>query len=462
MQWLLVPFGWIFLIVAFATILVPYFRGRADLLNSWTLFLLGSANFVGFAAVQTGQLGGRYGAYTSSDYVRFVSGATVFYVVIYATYYLARFPRRMAARRLRKWPPASSPALYAQAVICVLLVLGNIFVPNVQFVGQILVIAGASAGVLGLVYASVVWLRDRTNVALLGPVLILMVLAAVSATHGTTGRRLLLSVAMSFPICFYWLFLRYRSPGPTVVRGMVGGLVVMFVIAGYSNIRAARDTTGDPVQYTIERLKMLPSALLGFRETHDGFLGGDSVDASLAAIHHYANNAAPQPFHTLLYVAANPMPRVFWPDKPEALGYSLPRDTGQWRRGGFVNWGPGIIGHGFHEGGFHMLVFYGVLFGMCFRFFDELLARQPDNPYMLGIFAAASGQIIAFARGDIGLFSVLILGAFLTVIGLCYAVRLLTGAGLVYPHTDWPALAAHEDGQTFHPQPQTTYDASAY
>ena len=42
---------------------------------------------------------------------------------------------------------------------------------------------------------------------------------------------------------------------------------------------------------------------------------------------------------------------------------TLPRDTGQWRRG-YVNWGPGIVGHCFHEGGIPMAVFYGLVFGI--------------------------------------------------------------------------------------------------
>jgi hypothetical protein len=109
-----------------------------------------------------------------------------------------------------------------------------------------------------------------------------------------------------------------------------------------------------------------------------------------------------------------------------------------------------------------MLVFYAVLFGIAFRFFDELLLRQPDNPYLLAIFAAASGQIIAFARGDVGLFSLLILGAFFTVIGLCFAIRLLAGVGLSYPRTDRPQQPGPDDGNAYEPHTDTTYDPSAY
>jgi hypothetical protein len=214
----------------------------------------------------------------------------------------------------------------------------------------------------------------------------------------------------------------------------------------------------------MESLRMLPSVILGFRQTNEGFLGGDSVDASLVAIHQYTYYATPRPFHTLIFIASNPMPRAFWPDKPEALGYSLPRDSGQWRRTGFVNWGPGIVGHGFHEGGIHMLVFYAVLFGIAFRFFDELLARQPDNPYLLATFAAVSGQLMAFARGDIGLFSVLILSGFFTVLALNYLVRIFTGVGLSYPRRDRPQpVVVLDDGTVYDPgaqPPHSTYDPS--
>jgi hypothetical protein len=116
------------------------------------------------------------------------------------------------------------------------------------------------------------------------------------------------------------------------------------------------------------------------------------------------------------------------------LGYTLPKDSRA--KGTRATWGPGIVGHGFHEGGLHMLVFYAVLCAAGMRFLDELLARQPGNPYLLGAFAAMSGHIIGWPRGDIATFSVQIIGCFLAAIVLNWLGRVVFGTGVVYPRTN--------------------------
>jgi hypothetical protein len=49
------------------------------------------------------------------------------------------------------------------------------------------------------------------------------------------------------------------------------------------------------------------------------------------------------------------------------------------------------------------------------------------------MFAAASGQIVAFSRGDIGLFTVMILGAILAGLVVKWIGRVLLGNKLIYP-----------------------------
>ena len=121
---------------------------------------------------------------------------------------------------------------------------------------------------------------------------------------------------------------------------------------------------------------------------------------------------------------------MFWEDKPEALGTTLPRDTRKWSGG--ENWGPGIIGHGFHEGGLYILVIYAFMVGTVLRFSDELLARQPNNPYLLGMLAASSGQIVAWPRGDIAVFTMQIVSAVASGILLVTVARIFFGKGVAY------------------------------
>lgn len=178
-------------------------------------------------------------------------------------------------------------------------------------------------------------------------------------------------------------------------------------------------------------MKMLPSAMLAMERTD--VLGGDSVEVSLVSINHFGVEDPYEPFFSLYFVAVNPIPRAFWEGKPEGLGERLPVLSGYRRRvHGYSNWGPGIVGHGFHEGGLHILLIYGLMTGLVFRYADELLRRQSDNPILLGVFAAASGQIVALSRGEFGLFIVLIIGAILTGVVVNFVGRLFLGTGRVY------------------------------
>src|SRR5688572_25341063 len=125
MQWILVVFGWVFSIICLLAILVPYLRRRADLLSTWNLFLLGSINFVGIATIDSGHLtSGLYGNYSDSDYVKFVLGATVFYLTAALTYRFVPWPAKWADRRLKKWARQSIFSLLWLVAICGMMVVG--------------------------------------------------------------------------------------------------------------------------------------------------------------------------------------------------------------------------------------------------------------------------------------------------------------------------------------------------
>src|SRR5947209_6638474 len=101
----LVVFGICYIVVMAAVILVPYFRRRADLLTAWNLYLLGSINFIGIGAIYSGLTVHHVGTFDDDDRFRFLVGAIAYHLALFAAYYLWKYPRRAAGRRLRKWPP---------------------------------------------------------------------------------------------------------------------------------------------------------------------------------------------------------------------------------------------------------------------------------------------------------------------------------------------------------------------
>jgi hypothetical protein len=438
MQPLLVLFGWLFTAAMLLAILVPWLTRRSDLLTTWNLFLLGSANFVGVAAIQAGRATTHLWDYTDADYVRFLVGAVVLYGTLFLTYYKAKGPRRLAGRWLRTWPPIEGPPVLLLIGACATVGLMCLFPVQVQGVAQILYYMGLACSCFALAFALVAYLRNPLNLAMLAVAGAVLLYATLIALVSGTGRRDLLAVFTTVALCVYWVRLRYKPVIPNLPKIAAVGALVLLVVTGYTAIRH-RSMTGRGLGYGLESLTMLPQAIMddaARSAAGETLAGSDAVEVSLLMIHRFSYDVDPEPFFTLQFLAAQPIPRAWWPEKPEAIGYRLPRDVGAWRRTGFVNWGPGIVGHGYHEGGPiggpFMLIFYGVLIASCARFMDDLLVRQPDNPFPLAIVGASSGQIIAFARGDISVFTVYLIAVFVTCLLVRALARMFLGTGLVY------------------------------
>ncbi len=435
-------FSWVLIIVLLLTVFVPYLLRRAHLLTTWNLFLVGSICFVGVAGLDsaTNPTNFQIVKFQSADYFRFITGAFAFFAALYATYYWFRLPRAVADVFPRKWPPSTGPVLFFALPFVLLLATLSIFPPPIIGLAQFAVQIGNKAIVFAVVLAFVAWYRQRVNLLLLAVLLIVAYIAVVYAALAGSGRRTLMGVLLAVPICMYWIDFYRKTPLKNLIALGVLSSIGMIIVAGYSEVRhfdriggrRARDLSG-----VMKALQDVPSRLA--KVDLGQFNGQHAVQFSLTSINLYTGLAEPQPFHSLWFVFSNPWPRALWPtrswgDKPEGLGLMLPRGEGV----AIVNWGPGIVGHGYHEGGKYgplMLVFYGFLAGSVLRYFDELLMRQPDNPYLLGALAAMAGHLVGWTRGDIGVFTIQIIGSCLIALILCYVGRLFFGTGVVYPRS---------------------------
>jgi hypothetical protein len=442
MQWLLVVSGCFVVVASLAIIIIPYARGTSDLMTCWTLFLLGYANFVGVSAIQSGTAEFHlYGLFGESEYWRFALGTVVFLLALTVTYYKFKWPRRFAQGRLHKVPPVTVPAMFAGLILCVLMTLGGIWAPNVQFIGQILIVVGWAAANYAIAFAFYIWDGRRFN-----PMALALLVGAVgfglaiSIGQGT-GRIYLLTTLTTIPFCWYWKTLRYKPIRNTLIPLGVAAGLTFFLIAGYSTIRHARQNPDQTIaQLAVNRLKAIPE---GFENRKGGILGGDTTDVSLLAIQRYTTVAEPEPFFTVIYVLSNPIPRAWWPNKIGSLGEILPRETGMWGRSGYITLGAGIIGHGFHEGGLHMLVFYGFLLGSVLRMFDELLMTRSNNPFIVGLFSSVSGYVFALPRGELGLYMVHVIAGFLAFFALNIVCRSIFGTVYQGPAAEPPYADEH-------------------
>jgi hypothetical protein len=92
-----------------------------------------------------------------------------------------------------------------------------------------------------------------------------------------------------------------------------------------------------------------------------------------------------------------------------------------------VSWGVNVVGHTAYEGGLWVAALYGFLAAVGLRFLDDPLLRQPTNPFMMAVFAAAAPHIVGWPRGDIFVMTVETAECFLFVVILSVSARVLFG-----------------------------------
>jgi hypothetical protein len=139
-----------------------------------------------------------------------------------------------------------------------------------------------------------------------------------------------------------------------------------------------------------------------------------------------SGNVEVHPLNTLLYTAAYPVPRRFWPEKPDAIGARIVTDVLKlhWK----TNWGLGVVGQAYYEGDWVALVAYAALLVFLVRMVDEPLKREPNNPFFISVCAASSLYVVTWLRGDLGVHTTEILECFVWLIAMQLLGAMLTGS----------------------------------
>ncbi len=416
----LVIFGWSVMGASVALILVPFLMGRRHLMTARNAFLGGCIPFVGSSSIACATTQSNYGSYGSSDYLTFMVGIVCAIATMLLVYNWYR-PPRLTTVFFEKEPQYShsQPTLFAMIAVALILasyaITSGLYIPVVS---EVIVKSAPPGAAFAVVFAFGSWLRHRSNPLLLVLLVIIFFLCLVIAVRSGGGRRIFLGVLGAIPTLYYWdsQNLGNRSRIRLVAVVSVLALVGFVVLTAYSEVRhfdrgrGADRSAGRTFTRSVKALAEIPNRVVHFGETitnprfHSEF-GQNAVNCSLYSIHlskRWSGETPegiryPQPFHSLFFIAANPVPRRFWANKPYTLGYALPKI---YRRHANVNWGPGIVGHAFHEGGYFFLFFYGALFGVILKTIDTIITHQRHNLFVLGWAAALFPQILMAARGD--------------------------------------------------------------
>lgn len=429
-------YGWGMAFVFAGLIVVPYLLGRRHLMTAWNFFLLGSISFFAVNTAQTIPISAMSQEFESSVFVRFMFTGALFYLIVTVTYF---WPMRKAPRVTRFFVnrlPVPTPGMtLTAAIVCLALSFSVWVLPTLPIVSLIM---GNNAPLIAIASAALsFWLFLRSPLLPLTwyVVVPIFAIAAVATLLYGSGRQPLLGLALVPPFVMYWMKAKNWRPLPTLAAIAFAGLAAVVVLTGYSQVRHDTKDIQDPFERAFVRIQRIPTAILTLRSAGKltaEIQGQNAVWCSLICIDLTDDDTMDkEPLFTLQFMVGNWVPRQFWSDKPKAIGFRLPKI---YRFHSPVNWGPGIVGHMYHEGGWWMVFIYGPLIGIFFRNIDYAVTNHSDNPFTLALLVPVAGQFIALSRGDIGLFLFQILGAFIYIFFVFWILRTLGAQKYQHPN----------------------------
>lgn len=393
----------VLLVILCGVALVQYYRGLHPLFSHRNLFLFSVAFFQCLSAITNVFFGMRWQGVeiTTASYVRFTLGLVLF-VALFFLIYNWRGPVEWLARHI----PTRSPSrtiLPVMSVLAVALFFGlESRFAILPYPGTVRVLAlpvGRGLCCFSIVLLLWVWNEHRLNVFawMICPALILIVL--LSLLRGEFGRRAVLSGALAVAWGMYYFRWQFKTAIMNTPKYALGGLGVLLLIGGVTAIRS-QSAESFSLSY---RLRAVSDAI-SIDKAKELF-ATDCFASTMYTIQRYTTDLAPQPFHSTFYTLTHPVPRELWSGKPQPLAEILPQVVSVARLKRF-NWGPGLMGHAWHEGGFIFVVYFALVFGLLYGAVDLRTIQQSTNPYFIAVTGAALGQVIAMARGDIGFFMV--------------------------------------------------------
>jgi len=429
-------YGLAVLVVCGLAILVPYLRGKSDLLTAWNVMLVGLAAYTGLGCIEVKYSnwswpGLRWFQPTREEVSEYILYSIVFIATLLISHHFIPLGTKVAQRCLRHWPPMNGLTYITVMMMCALIAAISFSTMNITFIGPLMFKLSHKSIVFASVFAFMLWYRQRINLAWLFLFLGVFAAACIFAMLVSPGRRLLLSVFVGPVVAVYWLQARYWRPRfcLTMLSFCAVGIIAISVV--YSSFRWFNKAAGGDERNTaniVARLGTLSSR-------------GDIFGAFFANKLHYFSqwnveyglltkrymdmgDLKPEPLNTLKFIVSYPIPRRIWRNKPETISIVLAHNmAGQTR----TTWPVGPVGHGFYEGGIPALMLYALLLAVGLRFMDEPIRAQPSNPFLISMHAAALPHVLALTRGDFGTMTLNVMECVLFVVIVSTVCRVLYG-----------------------------------
>ncbi len=406
-----------------ARMLADAFNPDRDAVSMRNIFLLGFILFQLTSTaytLQTGQMDYMKIVYLDEPGMIFALMALAFFILFSFFYSKGILAVRLATRRTVPHA-ASVGGLFAAAIGCV--VVGLVFryvLTQVPILGVLTaqMSVGALSAACGLVMWA--WARDARNFMLLVSALAVVLFCCAILLSEAWSRREITTLFLATIWAGYWSRWRYGARTQLVTRGLSIGAVGFMVVLFLSASRTATSERFSLSDYLNKFAAVSPDRL---QEAALGIANGQFAGAnSLWVIENYPENFSYTPFHSIIYYVTNPIPRVLYPGKPDPLGTRMIKEAGVSKVAGEFSFGPGLIGHITTDFPFAALPIYAFLLALVFRFMDDRCRWWFNDPFIVVPIGCAATQVLAFSRGELGLFA---FQATSSILGAWVAIKLV-------------------------------------
>ena len=441
-------YGALVLVVMGGFILVPFLRGKSDLISAWNIFLFGIAVFIGLGCFEAATSPIRFQGLqwfqpTKGEVLWYIAATTIFLVTLFLSHYFDPVSRAIAARSFNNWPPISTGLILYVLFVSLLFIVGFHLFGTIPAVGQVFAKLNHKAIVFIPVFSFVLWYQSKRNILWFSLFAVAFVGTLLLAISSGGGRRMPLSVLLGPVFVLYLAQFRHWRPAKSIV--VMGALCFAIFVAliVYSSVRHVRDRSRDIRGETEGRATVvLKRGLDAIAEGNwsERFISNKLFFFSQQNVHYSlitdrfvsTGELQAKPLNTLVFMAVYPIPRQFYPEKTRGLGEAILREALNCPTS---SWGPGISGHAAYEGGLFVAALYAYLAAAGIRLIDDPLQRQPTNPFLIAILVTSSTHILSWARGDIFNLTVETAQAVLFAYVLAVGGRLLFGTEKAAPRS---------------------------
>jgi hypothetical protein len=436
MNGLIIPLLWLLAGLLCVLMLAQGLQRKVDLLSTRNIYLagfiiyqivspisaIGAENYFGFRIVDPEE---------SAKWL-------VLFVYIYIALFLLSYHRiRLVDWLAKKFTTGATDAsdslltgvALALAVLSLVIRVVGLQIPLIRglSINVSVAFAAAACAISGWIWGH----RKLNPVVLLIAGFVLCVGIGLSLT-GFYSRRPIISMVAGFAWGAYYRWARQLKPSRLIFAMAPLVLAAIVVVGAFTAVRGSMAGGGE-AKITVAQMR---SANIGTGAAD--LLSGQATGAvMLWILEKYPHELDYNHLFSLRYMAYYFVPRTLWPDKPDTLANNiahLARLRGVNRD--VITLPPGVIGYAAAEGGFYALVVYALFFGQFTRFFDELIRRNPTNPFIILPVGCTVGQYLGLARGDISTFTNLAIIGFISTFLMLYVTR------FVFGRTSSPQLAS--------------------